>query len=179
MNKCTCGEVSYQENFEGSYLKDAIVHTNTSPCFLVETPNISVEYSLGHSQNMDSVLKLHQKSIVGDIVTREPDKLNKASKNDKEKIDISLIPYVALQTEAKAFMVGAVKYGRYNYCKGHEASQLVAAAQRHLLAWFQGEELDPQDGQPHLGSVRACVAMILRQQELGTLIDNRYKKDEK
>lgn len=98
-----------------------------------------------------------------------------AAKNDQEKVDLSLIPYVAQIAEAKAFMVGEKKYGRYNYCKGHKSSQLVAAAQRHLLAWFNGEELDPVDGQPHLGSVRACISMILRQQELGTLKDDRFK----
>lgn len=111
-------------------------------------------------------------SSIGAILT-----VPKASKNDQSKLDISLIPYVALREEATAFMVGQKKYGRYNYCKGHEASQLVAAAQRHLLAWFNGEDYDPTDGQHHLGSVRACCAMILRQSELGTLIDNRYGKE--
>ncbi len=47
---------------------------------------------------------------------------------------------------------------------------------RHATAWFEGEEIDPVDGQHHLGSVRACAAMILRMQELGTLVDNRYTK---
>ena len=98
----------------------------------------------------------------------------KASKNDQEKADLSLIPLISQLEEARAFMVGEKKYGRYNYCKGHKASQLVAAAQRHLLAWFQGEEHDLIDGQHHLGAVKACISMILRQKELGTLKDDRY-----
>jgi hypothetical protein len=100
---------------------------------------------------------------------------NGAAKNDSQKIDLSLIPYAALRAEAEAFMVGEKKYGRYNYCKGHKASQLMAALLRHAFAWFEGEECDPVDGQPHLGSIRACTAMILRQQELGTLQDDRFK----
>jgi hypothetical protein len=99
-----------------------------------------------------------------------------ASKNDQDKIDLSLIPSIALKEEAKAFMVGERKYNRYNYCKGHKASQLIAAALRHLAAWNEGEENDPIDGQHHLGSARACCAMILRQMELGTLKDDRYRK---
>jgi hypothetical protein len=98
-----------------------------------------------------------------------------ASKNDKDKIDLSLIPAVSLREHAKAFMVGEKKYGRYNYCKGHKASQLVAAAMRHLTAWFEREDHDPIDGQHHLGSVMACCSMILRQQELETLKDDRYE----
>lgn len=101
---------------------------------------------------------------------------SKASKNDSDKPDLSLIPYVAEIAAARAFMVGEKKYGRYNYTKGHNASQLVAAMKRHIAAWFQGEENDLIDGQPHLGSVIACAAMLLRQQELGTLVDDRFKK---
>jgi hypothetical protein len=101
---------------------------------------------------------------------------DKASKHDKDKIDLSLIPLVAQVAEAQAFMVGEKKYGRYNYCKGHKASQLVAALLRHATAWFEGEESDPVDGQSHLGSVKACASMLLRQQELGTLIDDRFNK---
>lgn len=111
-------------------------------------------------------------------VQPEVEASQRALKNDQEKPDLSLIPYVAQVAEAKAMMVGAKKYARYNYTKGHEASQLVSAAQRHLLAWFAGEENDPIDGQSHLGSVKACCSMILHQLELGTLIDNRFKKQE-
>lgn len=99
----------------------------------------------------------------------------KAAKNDQQKPDLSLLPKVFLEEVAKAFMVGEKKYGRYNYCKGHDLSQLVAAMMRHATAYFNGEEYDPVDGQHHLGAVGACVAMALRQKELGTLKDNRFK----
>lgn len=102
-----------------------------------------------------------------------------ASKNDQDKIDLSLIPYVSNIEHARAFMIGEKKYGRYNYCKGHKASQLVAALLRHANAWNSGEEVDPVDGQHHLGSVMACCSMILRQLELGTLKDDRFKKEPK
>jgi len=102
-----------------------------------------------------------------------------AAKNDKEKVDLSLIPMISSIEHAKAFMVGEAKYGRYNYCKGHKASQLIAAMKRHAEAWFNGEERDPVDGQHHLGSVMACASMLLRQMELGTLKDDRYKPEDK
>lgn len=102
-----------------------------------------------------------------------------AAKNDQHKPDLSLLPAVFLASVAEAMMVGERKYGRYNYCKGHKASQLVAALMRHATAYFNGEERDPVDGQLHLGSVGACVLMLLRQQELGTLIDDRFKPQTK
>ncbi len=102
-----------------------------------------------------------------------------AAKNDSHKADLSLLPRVFLIEVAKAFMVGEVKYGRYNYCDGHKASKLIAAAMRHLTAWFEGEEHDPEDGQHHLGAAGACIGMLLRQMSLGTLIDDRYKSEKK
>lgn len=100
-----------------------------------------------------------------------------ASKNDQAKPDLSLIPKVFSEEVARALMVGEKKYGRYNYCKGHYASQVIAAAKRHLDAWFDGEEFDPVDGQHHLGAAGASIAMLLRQMELGVIKDNRYKKE--
>lgn len=100
-----------------------------------------------------------------------------ASKNDQDKIDLALIPYPAMVALAKAFMVGEKKYGRYNYTKGHKATQLGSAALRHLMAWLSGEENDPVDGQPHLGSVMACCSMAIHQSELGTMKDDRFKPE--
>lgn len=99
-----------------------------------------------------------------------------AAKNDSQKPDLSLVPYVAIKAAAEALMVGEKKYGRYNYCKGHKSSQLTSAALRHLFAYINGEERDPVDGQLHLGSVLASISMLLHQAELGTLKDDRFTK---
>lgn len=94
-------------------------------------------------------------------------------KFDTGKPDLSLIPLPALVEEAKGFMLGESKYGRYNYTGGMEASRLVAAALRHITTWMEGEDNDPESGASHLGHARCCLAMILHTQQLGTLKDNR------
>lgn len=99
-------------------------------------------------------------------------------KFDTGKPDLSLIPYIALVEEAKGFMLGEKKYGRYNYCEGMDASRLIGAALRHIYQWAAGEDIDPESGASHLGHARCCLAMILHTQELRTLIDNRYNPDE-
>lgn len=100
------------------------------------------------------------------------------TKHDKGKPDLSLVPRVALDRAAEAFMVGEKKYGRYNYYQGMEASRLIAALLRHATEWMDGANYDTKDGQHHLGSVIACASMILQTEKLGTLIDDRYKSDE-
>jgi len=97
-----------------------------------------------------------------------------AVKHDSAKPDLSLIPFIALKRLAEAMMVGAKKYKRFNYCQGMEVSRQVAAIMRHAALYNDGEDFDA-DGQHHLGSIMANCLMILRQEELGTLIDDRYK----
>jgi hypothetical protein len=98
-------------------------------------------------------------------------------KYDAGKPDLSLIPLEALAEEARGFMLGEKKYGRYNYTGGMEASRLVAAALRHITQWMGGEDNDPESGASHLGHARCCLAMLIHTQQLGTLKDNRFKKE--
>ena len=97
-----------------------------------------------------------------------------AKKETKDKPDLSLIPYCVEAELAKAMEYGAAKYQRYNYTKGHNISQLVAAAKRHLGKYLAGEESDDESGVHHLGHVMANCLMMLHQRELGTLKDDRF-----
>ena len=101
-----------------------------------------------------------------------------ATKNDTDKPDVSLIPEIAMNELAYALMLGENKYGRYNYCKGMKITRLIAAAIRHLNKINNGEDMDPESGHSHWGNVMACCTMALRQIELGTITDNRYKQGE-
>ena len=44
-------------------------------------------------------------------------------------------------------------------------------------AWFEGEEVDPDDGVPHLGAALACLAIIVDSDVQGTLVDDRNYGD--
>jgi hypothetical protein len=96
-------------------------------------------------------------------------------KYDMGKPDLSLCPKVALEEMAKAFMIGEKKYGRYNYLKGMEVHRLVAAAMRHLTAFNEGEDYDPEYGTTkHLGHALASIAMILDMEANKTMKETRY-----
>lgn len=84
-----------------------------------------------------------------------------AKKFDSDKPPVGLIPQQALLAEAKVMAFGAEKYGRDNWRKGMEWSRLTDAALRHLLAFIDGETLDPETGLPHLAHVRCCAAFLL------------------
>jgi hypothetical protein len=77
-------------------------------------------------------------------------------------------------TGAVALLDGAAKYGRMNWrATPVRASIYVDAAKRHINAWLDGEDLDPDSGLPHLGHAIACIAILIDAEAAGTLIDDR------
>lgn len=90
------------------------------------------------------------------------------------KPKLSDTPTIGIRQMGQVFTMGAAKYGRFNW-REHTVSSSVYydAAQRHLMAWFDGEDLDPESGLPHLAHVMACVNIVLDAQAHGKLNDNR------
>jgi hypothetical protein len=90
------------------------------------------------------------------------------------KLPLHLWPTTATALGSIAMLNGMLKYGRSNFrAVGVRASIYYDAAMRHLNAWFEGEELDPDDGVPHLGAALACIAIIVDAGAAGKLTDDR------
>jgi Domain of unknown function (DUF5664) len=60
----------------------------------------------------------------------------------------------SLMEVAKVAGYGCKKYARYNFLKGYRWSLSYDALQRHLHAFWGGENIDPESGLPHLA--HAC-----------------------
>jgi len=94
-----------------------------------------------------------------------------------DKIPLHLWPTTASILGALALLDGASKYGRQNFrAVGVRASIYVDAAMRHLNAWFEGEDNDPDSGIPHLGHALACVAILIEATAAGNMTDDRAYK---
>lgn len=90
------------------------------------------------------------------------------------KLPLHLWPTTATAMGCIGLLCGALKYGRTNWREaGVKASIYVDAAKRHLDAWFEGEEVDPDDGVPHLAAALACIAIIIDAKASGKLADDR------
>lgn len=101
----------------------------------------------------------------------------KAMKYDDEKVRMELLPPVSLERIAEVFTYGAVKYDDWNWANSMKASRLYGALMRHMNAWYQGENLDPESGLPHLAHAGCCIMMLLDSMELhGSVVDDRPKK---
>lgn len=83
---------------------------------------------------------------------------------------LDLIPVYAQIEEAKVHGMGAVKYNSYNWRKGYDWGLSYGAMQRHLNAFWNGEDRDPESGLPHLAHARWHTGVLLEfmHYELGT-----------
>lgn len=91
-----------------------------------------------------------------------------------DKLPLHLWPATATAMGCIGLLNGMLKYGRTNWRPaGARASTYYDASKRHLDAWFEGEEIDPDDGVPHLAAAIACLAIIIDAQASGVLEDDR------
>lgn len=98
-------------------------------------------------------------------------------KLDGEKARWELLPTAPLNAIAEVLTFGAKKYDAHNWRGGFEYSRLIGAAYRHLSAFNDGEDYDPESGLSHIAHLGCCVLFLLEQIEKETGLDNRYKRD--
>lgn len=117
--------------------------------------------------------------VAAKLVINKEDKMSlldkKAHKYDQDKPPLDLIPYSALELEARVLAFGAKKYDRNQWRKGMDWSQLLAAAMRHIGAFNAGEDIDTESGLSHLGHARCCLGFLIEYQKEGLGIDDRYR----
>ncbi|MBB3752500.1 hypothetical protein FHT44_005012 [Mycolicibacterium sp. BK634] len=102
--------------------------------------------------------------------------------NPKDAVGTAKAPFSTVSMPVLAelglvMMEGARKYGRHNYrAAGVRASVYIDAAFRHLARFWEGEDLDPDSGMPHLIHAMACCAVLRDSQIQGNWTDDRPPK---
>ena len=102
-----------------------------------------------------------------------------AVRDDKGKPNIWYVPRAAINAMARVFEFGAKKkYHAYNYKtgKGLDWNRVYDSALRHLLAWNDGEDTDPESGMSHLWHAITNTAMLIDLIELGKGREYRFNK---
>jgi hypothetical protein len=102
-----------------------------------------------------------------------------AVKADKGKLRLDLIPPEALAGAAAAFGYGAEKYKAWSW-RGNGAAQwsrVYASIQRHLTAWYAGQDDDPESGQHHLHHALAQLMMLVTYHAASEGADDRYARE--
>ena len=103
--------------------------------------------------------------------------MSEAKKFDSSKPSMDLLPAEALREITKALDFGAAKYGRFNWRKGIQWSRIVSASMRHLTAFNDGEDVDPESGLSHLAHLGCNVMFLLQYIKEHPELDDRYKAE--
>ncbi len=86
--------------------------------------------------------------------------------NPKDLIGIRKAPFstvsgAVMAEVGTAMLEGAAKYGRHNYrVVGVRASVYYDATMRHLIGWWEGEDLDPDSGLSHVTKAIASLVVL-------------------
>lgn len=86
-----------------------------------------------------------------------------------------LIPVEALTKLATHYGIGAEKYDDNQWRKGYEWSKSYAALQRHLTAFWGGEDIDPETGSPHMAAVAWHAFTLMTFMDEYPDFDDRFK----
>ena len=97
-------------------------------------------------------------------------------KHDQDKPRIDLIPPQAIIDIAEVLTYGAGKYDSHNWRDngGLDYSRLYAAAQRHLLSFWDGQSLDKETGMSHLAHAACCIVFLMSYETEDNGKDDRY-----
>jgi hypothetical protein len=98
-------------------------------------------------------------------------------KYDSGKLRYDLIPVGPLQTLAQVYTMGAEKYADDNWRQGLPWKRIYAALQRHLNAFWGGEDFDSESGLPHLGHAAWGCFTLLEYLNTKRSFDDRVKPD--
>lgn len=92
--------------------------------------------------------------------------MNEKETNPKDAVGIKKVPMSCVSMPvvmemALGMMEGARKYGRHNYrVAGVRASVYYDAAMRHLAAWWEGQDIDPDSGLSHIAKAMSCLHVL-------------------
>lgn len=101
--------------------------------------------------------------------------MSSGTKHDSGKAPLNLLPTNSLIEIAKVLGFGASKYAAHNWKGGLKESRLIAAALRHIMAYNDGEDLDPESGISHIAHAGCCLMFLLDQHPRLPALDDRYK----
>jgi len=87
---------------------------------------------------------------------------------------MDLVPVSSINALARVLTYGAQKYDSDNWRRGFNYSVPYASLMRHLTAWQDGEDCDPESGLSHLDHAMANLAMLIEFERECPHLDDRW-----
>ena len=91
----------------------------------------------------------------------------------------SLVPQSSLIPMVRVLEFGAKKYGDYNWTKGLSVRETCESLKRHLDAFMEGEDNDPESKLSHIGHIQCNALFLSWMQEHKPELDDRVNLKQK
>ena len=114
-------------------------------------------------------------NIPDETAQKIKEQLGSALKFDQDKLPLHLLSTEALNQTAAVLKFGAQKYAEHNWRKGFAWSRPLSAAMRHITAFNNGEDKDPESGLSHLAHAACCIMFLLEFEKTHSELDDRWK----
>lgn len=101
----------------------------------------------------------------------------KGYKMDAGKLRFELLPTAPLREIVKVFTYGAAKYTDDNWRQGMKWRRVYGAVQRHLNAFWGGEDIDPESGIHHLAHAAFGLLTLMEYGKTHPEHDDRVKEN--
>lgn len=86
---------------------------------------------------------------------------NPKDKVGVKKVSLGRVSSVVMMEMSLGMLEGDRKYGGHNYrVAGVLASVYYDATMRHLMAWWEGEDIDPASGLSHITKALSSLAVL-------------------
>ena len=93
-------------------------------------------------------------------------------KFDGGKLEYGLLPPKALEATVDVLTFGAQKYERDNWKYVDDSKRrYFDALQRHMWAWKQGEQLDPESSKHHLAHALCCLMFLYEHDTIYSVVE--------
>lgn len=100
--------------------------------------------------------------------------IQEGAKHDDSKSRVDLLSWPAMKGIGDVLKFGATKYAPDNWRRGFAWRRLIGAALRHLFAFADGEDDDPESGLSHIDHAACCVMFLSEHQKRSLGEDDRY-----
>lgn len=97
----------------------------------------------------------------------------KGQRFNESKPQWGLVPQTSLIPMVRVLEFGAKKYAPYNWMKGLSVKEICESLKRHLDAFMEGENNDPESTLSHIGHIQ-CNALFL-----SWMMENRPDMDDR
>ncbi len=117
------------------------------------------------------------KDFYGEIPQMDGQELKTGVKKDEGKPRWELLPFDAIGGVANVLTDGSFKYTARNWELGIAYGRVFGALQRHLSAWWMGENNDKESGRSHLDHALTELMFLSAYEKRGmTQFDDRPAK---